>query len=135
MILKTQVKQKARWNIILTCFFHTNIRKTQIYSTNLNTGRFKCREQENGVTPNPTNNTIDFTVEKQWINGSESQLDIQEQLYRNGSAYGEPIILQNGVTTYTWTDLNEKDTNVTPCVYTVDEFAYPKSIERLLMAI
>lgn len=71
-----------------------------------------------------------YTVEKQWINGPDNHPDIQVQLYQNGSAHGDPVILKNGTTTYTWTDLDEEDPNGAPYVYTVDELHVPEGCTK-----
>ncbi len=71
-----------------------------------------------------------FTVEKIWRGGPVVRPAVQIQLYRNGAAYGEPIILTNGVTTYTWTELAKTDEAGNEYVYTVDEPIVPEHYSK-----
>lgn len=68
---------------------------------------------------------INITATKVWDGGPNVKPDIQLQLYRNGTAYGDPVTLENGTTSYTWTDLDEADSNGNAYVYTVQEVADP----------
>mgnify|MGYP002737337310 FL=1 len=72
---------------------------------------------------------IDITVNKEWIGGPEEKPTIKVQLYRNGLAIGEAIELEDGVLTYTWTDLDKTDHNGVDYVYTVEEFDVPEDYE------
>ena len=63
----------------------------------------------------------EITTTKTWINGPTTHPTVELQLYQDGQAYGEPIQLVDGVTTYTWEDLDETDRNGVKYIYTVDE--------------
>lgn len=39
---------------------------------------------------------MDYTVEKEWINGPSTHHDIEIQLYQDGMAYLDPITLVGG---------------------------------------
>ncbi len=81
--------------------------------------------QGNTITNTYVSPKTEFTVEKIWIGGSELKPTIQVQLYRNGEAFGDPITLTNGKTTYTWDDLDLTDENGVAYEYTVDEVDVP----------
>ena len=71
----------------------------------------------------------EVTVDKVWVGGPEEKPVIQVQLYRNGEAYLDAVIL-DGSTSYTWTELDETDQNGVKYVYTVDEVAVPENYEK-----
>ncbi|MCQ9210128.1 Cna B-type domain-containing protein [Granulicatella seriolae] len=74
----------------------------------------------------------DFTVEKVWTGGPETRPEIQVQLFRNGQAFGNPVSMPNGTTSYTWTDLDAQDVDGVPYVYTVDEVAVPENYTKVV---
>ena len=69
----------------------------------------------------------DITASKEWINGPSTRPTIELQLYKDGVALGEPVVLENGVTEYTWTDLDKTDLDGRIHVYTVDEVEVPNN--------
>ena len=89
---------------------------------------------ENGleVTNTYTSPKTSYTVEKIWKDNFTVHPDVSIQLFRNGIAYGEPIVLQNGVTTYTWEDLDQYDENGVEYVYTVDEPTVPDNYVKYI---
>ena len=66
------------------------------------------------------------------MNGPVTRPAIQVQLYRNNVAFGEPVVLKNGQTSYTWTDLNLNDRYGNPYTYTVDEVAVPENYSKTI---
>lgn len=73
---------------------------------------------------------IDITVNKVWIDGPEVKPEISVQLYRNGDAYGDPVVIKSPELTYTWKDLDELDKEGNPYNYTVDELEVPTNYEK-----
>jgi hypothetical protein len=73
-----------------------------------------------------------FTFNKVWVNGPVTKPAIQVQLYRNDIAFGEPIVLKNGQTSYTWTNLNLNDRHGNPYTYTVDEVDVPENYSKTI---
>lgn len=69
---------------------------------------------------------IDITAKKIWVGGPAQKPAIHFQLYRNGEAYGEKVLLQ-GVTSYTWKGLDKTDVEGKPYTYTVKEVTVPNS--------
>lgn len=61
------------------------------------------------------------TAQKVWVGGPAIKPQIQLQLYRNAEAYGDPVTLEDGTTSYTWTDLDLTDEDAVAYEYTVDE--------------
>ncbi|QIK57078.1 Cna B-type domain-containing protein [Erysipelothrix sp. HDW6A] len=74
----------------------------------------------------------DVTVSKDWVDGPLERPIVQLQLYRNGVAYLEPVSLENGISEYTWYDLEATDIDGNPYVYTVDEVDVPMNYEKSL---
>ncbi|NMB03854.1 MAG: Cna B-type domain-containing protein [Tissierellia bacterium] len=72
--------------------------------------------------------TIDVTATKVWVSGPPVKPVIQLQLYRDGEAYGEVVEL-DGVTSYTWQDLDKTDAEGKEYVYTVQETVVPNDYE------
>ena len=66
----------------------------------------------------------EVTVNKVWADNNNQDgirpTSITLQLKKDGEAFGAPVVLENGATTYTWTDLIEKSSGVTHA-YTVEE--------------
>ena len=71
-----------------------------------------------------------YTATKKWVDGPATHPTIEVQLYQDGQAYGDPVLLENGTTTYTWGDLDETDINGNQHVYTVDELNTPKNYKK-----
>lgn len=70
------------------------------------------------------------TGTKIWEKGPEEKPEIQLQLYRqieddDKESVGDPVILKNTETFYTWTDLDETDKDGKVYIYTVDEVSVP----------
>ena len=63
-------------------------------------------------------------ADKIWDGGPKPQIEIQ--LFRNGEAYGDPVVLNEGVTSYLWEDLELTDIYGELYVYTVDELNVPE---------
>lgn len=64
---------------------------------------------------------INYIVNKIWKDNFATHPDVRIQLYRNGIALGDAIILVGGVTSYTWVGLDETDFEGNVYSYTVDE--------------
>lgn len=71
-----------------------------------------------------------FRVEKRWVGSSEDFPEIQVQLYQNGVAYGSPITLSQGQTTYTWNNLVKYDSLYQAYTYTADEVDIPQGYTK-----
>lgn len=67
-----------------------------------------------------------ITGTKEWVGGSSTRPTIQIQLYRDGTAFGEPVTFESGTTTYTWENLDETDYDGNEYVYTIDEVEVPR---------
>jgi LPXTG-motif cell wall-anchored protein len=78
------------------------------------------------VTNTYTSPKISITGGKTWVGGPNPKPDINLQLYRNGEAYGDPVILRDGETSHTWTDLDKTDKYGVEYKYTVDELNTPE---------
>lgn len=74
---------------------------------------------------------IEITGTKVWVGGPKAKPTIELQLFRNGEAFGEPVKLKDGTTTYTWKDLYKTDTNKNPYVYTVQEVGTPSEYNKV----
>ena len=72
----------------------------------------------------------DITVTKEWIGGPDIHPTIKIQLYRDGIAFGEEVILENETITYTWRDLLISDNKGKSYVYTVDEVEVPENYRK-----
>lgn len=72
----------------------------------------------------------EITATKQWVDGPAEHPAVQLQLFRDGEIFGEPITLENGVETYTWTELNQTDANGVAYTYTVDEVNVPENYTK-----
>lgn len=68
----------------------------------------------------------DITATKKWVGGSDKKPVIQLQLYRDGEAFGDVVEL-DGVTTYTWKDLDKHSSEGKVYVYTVKETVVPNN--------
>ena len=68
----------------------------------------------------------EVTVDKVWIDGPEDKPSIMVQLYQNGEAYNEPVLL-DGFNSYTWINLDKTDLNGVEHVYTVREVEVPEN--------
>lgn len=66
------------------------------------------------------------TGTKIWVGGSNSRPTIQLQLYRDGEVYEDPVTLENGTTTHTWSEIDKTDINGREYVYTIDEVEVPR---------
>jgi uncharacterized repeat protein (TIGR01451 family) len=80
----------------------------------------------------------EVTVVKTWVGGPTTHPTVKLTLYRHieggaKEAAGESVTLENGITSYTWTDLDKTDMNGSEYIYTVDEEnvpnGYVKSIQ------
>ena len=74
---------------------------------------------------------IEVTGTKVWVGGPAVKPTIELQLYRNDVAFGKPVTLKDGTTTYTWKDLYETDTNKKAYVYTVQEVGTPSEYNKV----
>lgn len=64
---------------------------------------------------------IPITVEKVWVGAPDNRPDVEIQLLRNGEPYLEPVILPDGVSSFTWESLDQNDMDNIPYVYSVEE--------------
>ncbi len=64
---------------------------------------------------------INFTVDKVWKGGSTPRPDIEIQLFQDGIAYLDSIVLKDGESSFTWTGLPAKDIDGNVHIYTADE--------------
>lgn len=71
---------------------------------------------------------IDVTATKKWVGGPKEKPVIQLQLYRDGKAFGNVVEL-DGVTSYTWKDLDKTDVTGKDYKYTVKETVVPNYYE------
>ncbi|MDE8038656.1 Cna B-type domain-containing protein [Erysipelothrix rhusiopathiae] len=78
------------------------------------------------------NEKTSFTAQKIWIGGPSIKPDVSLQLYRDGSPYLTPIILQNGNTEYTWDNLDKTDLEGNVYSYTVDELNVPENYTKTI---
>jgi len=68
---------------------------------------------------------IDVTVKKEWKTNSTIPASVKVQLYENGTAYGEAVLLSNDNSwTYTWRNLSKDST------WTVDELDVPSRFSK-----
>ncbi|NLC64455.1 MAG: Cna B-type domain-containing protein, partial [Erysipelothrix sp.] len=72
----------------------------------------------------------DIKVYKSWVNGPILKPSIEIQLYRDGEPMGDPVVLDDGVFEYTWTDMDATDIDGNVYVYTVDEINVPENYEK-----
>lgn len=72
---------------------------------------------------------ISITATKVWEGGPAQKPNIQLQLLRNGIAFGNPVTLTSGQTSYTWPGLSEKDPQGNLYTYTVKEIDPPSGYE------
>ena len=75
---------------------------------------------------------IDVTMTKIWVGEIEDYPTISIQLFRNGVAFGDPIDLVDGATSYTWESLALTDEFGELYEYTVDEVEIPEGFFRLV---
>jgi len=89
---------------------------------------------EHGLTVTNTyvSPKIEITGNKVWIGAPLEKPDIELQLFRNGEAYGDPVPLKDGATSYTWTDLDLTDMDGVKYVYTIDEAVVPRAYWKTL---
>ncbi len=71
-------------------------------------------------------------MNKVWVSDLDEHPAIDIQLFRDGVAYLEPIRLEDGQTSYTWTGLDETDGAGVKYVYTVDEVAVPEGFVKVV---
>lgn len=72
---------------------------------------------------------VTITVQKIWIDAPDIKPTIELQLLQNGNVFKDSILLENGVSEYTWDNLpksNEYDIDYT---YTVQEINIPENYE------
>ena len=81
------------------------------------------------VVVNAKKDKVSYTAKKVWVGGPEVKPTIELQLYQNGEAFGETVVLKDGKTTYTWTDLDETDEHGEDYQYTVKEVNVPENYE------
>lgn len=68
---------------------------------------------------------VDISGTKVWAGGPEAKPTIQLQLYQGDNAFGDPVTLENGTVTHTWTDLDKTDFDGNIYKYTVKEVGSP----------
>lgn len=89
---------------------------------------------EDGLTVTNTyvSPKTEVTGTKVWVDGPKERPTIELQLYRDGESYGEAVTLKDGVTKYTWTDLDQTDIDGNEYVYTIDEVKVPENYEKTI---
>ena len=70
---------------------------------------------------------VDILGTKVWVDGPKVKPAIKLQLFRDGIAHLDPVVLVDGTTTHTWLDLDETDTDGKPYVYSIDEIDVDKN--------
>lgn len=88
-------------------------------------------EEGLNVTNTYTSPKTTFTAKKIWNGGPSARPTIQIQLYQNGVALGAPITLVNGVTEFTWNDLDLTDKDGVTYEYAVDEIGVPSDYKLI----
>ncbi len=68
-----------------------------------------------------------FTGTKVWNGGLKPEIELQ--LLQDGVAHGTPVILEEGVLSYTWTDLDATDFDGHVYTYTFEEVDVPDNYE------
>lgn len=86
------------------------------------------------IKPDPVKDKVSITGRKVWIGGPYTKPTIELQLYRNGQAYGLSVELRNGVSAYTWDDLDAKDSQGRKYVYTVKELYVPNNYDSQVLS-
>ena len=71
-----------------------------------------------------------ITGTKEWVKGSKP--DVQLQLQRNGSPFGQPVTVTKDDPSHTWTDLDATDINGNVYTYTVDEVDVPENYTKTI---
>lgn len=89
-------------------------------------GTMDNQNKENTFTNQFKIQTTEFTVNKVWVNGPKMKPNISLQLYRDGVEFGDAVILEDGITEYTWTQLDKTDKNGLAYNYSVDEIDVPE---------
>ena len=74
---------------------------------------------------------IEVTGTKVWINGPQPSIELQ--LFRDGEAFGDSVVLETGETEYTWTDLDRTDIDGNAYDYTIDEVEVPENYEKTIL--
>lgn len=76
--------------------------------------------------------TIDYYVEKIWVNAPKVHPDINIQLYQNGKPYLDVVSLSNGEVNYTWENIPYTDSEGNIFEYTVDEIDVPQGYKKFV---
>lgn len=76
-------------------------------------------------TPEKPGEKTSVTGRKVWVGGPDVKPTIELQLYRNGISYGSAVTLEDGKLTYTWYNLDARDSSGRLYVYTVEETRVP----------
>lgn len=85
------------------------------------------------IKPDPAEDKVSITGRKVWIGGPDTKPTIELQLFRNGQAYGPSVELRNGVSAYTWDDLDAKDSQGRKYIYTVKELYVPNNYDSQVL--
>ena len=72
----------------------------------------------------------EVTGTKTWVGGPNTKPTIELQLYKNGEKLESLVELKDGVTTYTWTELDKFDENGVEYEYTIDEVKVPNNYRK-----
>ncbi len=75
---------------------------------------------------------ISITGNKEWVGGPVVKPTIHLQLFRDSSAFGDPVELAPGTFNYTWGNLDKTDHYGKDYSYTVDEVKVPENYQRLV---
>ena len=109
---------------------------SNVYDSHLNHDRSSKIVNLNSANRKETLNAglykelIEFKVEKVWVDGPDVHPTIEVQLYRNNEVFGNPVSLENGETSHTWTDLDKTDSEGVDYEYTVDEFTVLENYKK-----
>ena len=74
---------------------------------------------------------LDVTATKVWVGAYDSNPTVQVQLFRDGVELGDPVALESGETTATWT-VDKTDAAGVEYDYTVDEVEVPEGYRKVV---
>ncbi len=80
----------------------------------------------------PTETKVDVTGNVKWLLGPKIKPTIQLQLYRDNLAYGDPVELVDGETSYTWNKLEKTNNAGIHYIYTIDEVSVPENYDKVI---
>lgn len=90
---------------------------------------YEVEYDENTIINTYVSPTTTLKAEKVWKNAPKLKPTIAFQLYQNGEAYGDPVVLKN-TTEVIWENVPITDEKGNEYVYTVDEVSTPKNYSK-----